>query len=76
MCEDGSPQLIGKVSEAERRAWDMVRVRGRAAPSELADEFGFGEDFVAGVLDELSRRRLVRRGIGGFLALDASDTVQ
>lgn len=76
LCEDGEPQLIGRVSEAERRAWEMVRNRGQAAPSELADEFGFGEDFVAEVLDELSRRRLVRRGEGAFLALDGNDAVQ
>ena len=76
LCDDGNPRLIGLVSEAERRAWEMVRVRGHAAPSDLADEFGFGEDFVAGVLDELSRRRLVRRATGGFRALDAADTVQ
>ncbi|MHB0964080.1 MAG: hypothetical protein ACYC5V_12815 [Gemmatimonadaceae bacterium] len=76
LCEDGNPRLIGRVSEAERRAWDMVRVRGHAAPAELADEFGFGEDFVAGVLDELSRRRLVRRGSNGFQALDVADMVQ
>jgi hypothetical protein len=54
----------------------MVRTRGQAAASDLADEFGFGEDFVAGVLDELVKRRLVRRADNGFLALDASDTVQ
>jgi len=76
LCEDGHPQLIGRVSEAERRAWEMVRVRGHAAPAELADEFGFGEDFVAEVLDELLRRRLVRRGQDAFLALDVADTVQ
>jgi hypothetical protein len=76
LCDDGLPRLIGRVSEAERRAWDMVRVRGTACPADLADEFGFGEDFVAGVLDELSRRRLVRRASSGFAALDASETVQ
>ncbi|MHB1313000.1 MAG: hypothetical protein ACYC3L_13375 [Gemmatimonadaceae bacterium] len=75
MC-DGSPQLIGAVSEAERRAWEMVRLRGRAAPAELADEFGFGEDFVAEVLDALSRRRLVRRASGAYIALGAVDAVQ
>jgi hypothetical protein len=76
LCDDGNPRLIGRVTEAEQRAWDMVRVRGQAVPSELADEFGFGEDFVAGVLDELSRRRLVRRFNGRFEALDASHAVQ
>lgn len=76
LCEDGNPRLIGRVSEAERRAWEMVRARGSAAPADLADEFGFGEDFVAEVLDGLSRRRLVRRGSGEFFALDAADVVQ
>jgi hypothetical protein len=76
VCEDGIPHLIGAVSTAERRAWEMVRLHGCAAPAELADEFGFGEDFVAEVLDALSRRRLVRRGSGGYLALVAADTVQ
>ena len=64
------------LSDAERRAWDMVRARGTAFPADLADEFGFGEDFVADVLDGLSRRRLVRRGDSGFVALDAAETVQ
>ena len=76
VCEDGRPALIGAVSEAERRAWDMVRMRGRAEAAELADEFGFGEDFVAEVLDALSRRRLVRRASGGYLSLGAADVVQ
>jgi hypothetical protein len=76
VCEDGHPQLIGAVSTAERRAWEMVRTHGCAAPAELADAFGFGEDFVAEVLDALSRRRLVRRGSGGYLALVAADAVQ
>ncbi len=76
MCENGTPQLIGAVSEAERRAWEMVRSRGHAAPAELADEFGFGEDFVAEVLDALSRRRLVRWASGSYLALGAVDVVQ
>ncbi len=76
LCEEDQPHLIGRVSEAERRAWEMVCARGRAVPSELADEFGFGEDFVAEVLDELARRRLVRRGPDGFMALSAPDTVQ
>lgn len=76
VCEDGIPHLIGRVSDAERRAWDMVRTRGCTVPSELADEFGFGEDFVAEVLDELARRRLVRRVPEGFMALAATDTVQ
>ncbi|MBW7934334.1 MAG: hypothetical protein H3C62_12180 [Gemmatimonadaceae bacterium] len=76
LCEDGIPRLIGRVSEAERRAWEMVRARGKACPADLADEFGFGEDFVAEVLDGLSRRRLVRRGEDTFLALDPSETLQ
>jgi len=76
LCEDGRPRLIGRVSDAERRAWDMVRARGQAAASDLADEFGFGEDFVAEVLDELFKRRLVRRADNAFLALDATDMVQ
>lgn len=76
LCEDGCARLIGRVSEAERRAWEMVRLRGRAVPADLADEFGFGEEIVASVLDDLSRRRLVRRAEQGFIALDAVDTVQ
>jgi hypothetical protein len=76
LCEDGVPRLIGKVSDAERRAWDMVRLRGRAVPADLADEFGFGEEIVARVLDDLSRRRLIRRGTDAFQALDAGDLVQ
>jgi hypothetical protein len=76
LCDGDVPHLIGRVTEAERRAWEMLRARGCAEPSELADEFGFGEDFVAEVLDELARRRLVRRGPSGFMALRAPDTVQ
>lgn len=72
----GTLHLIGRVSDAERRAWEMVRARGCTLPSELADEFGFGEDFVSEVLDELARRRLVRRGAGGFMTLSSSETVQ
>lgn len=75
VCEDGQPQLIGAVSDAERRAWEMVRQRGRAVPADLADEFGFGEDFVAEVLDALSRRRLVRHASGSFQALEGVDAV-
>ncbi len=76
LCDDGCARLIGRASDAERRAWEMVRIRGHAAPAELADEFGFGEEIVARVLDDLSRRRLVRRNSTGFIALDVPDTVQ
>ena len=76
LCDDGNPRLIGRVSDAERRAWDMVGLRGHAAASELADEFGFGEEIVARVLDDLSRRRLIRRNSGSFQALHVADAVQ
>lgn len=76
ICEDGAMRLVGRVSEAERRAWEMLGLRGQASPADLADEFGFGEDFVAEVLDELSRRRLIRRGEHLFAALSATGTLQ
>jgi hypothetical protein len=76
LCDDGIPRLIGRVSDAERRAWEMVRLRGHAAAAELADEFGFGEEIVARVLDDLSRRRLIRRNSGNFQALHVADAVQ
>ncbi len=58
---DGLAQLVGAVTEVERRLWDVVMVRGRAGVDGLAAEAGLTTEDAVQLLDSLARRRLVRR---------------
>lgn len=69
--DDAAPCLVGAVSEDERRVWAVVRERGRADAAELAASLGLDEDAAARLLDLLSRRRLLMRASGSYVAVGA-----
>ena len=58
---DSGFQLIGNVSEHERRTWHTVQDLGYANTREIAERTDCDESDAAGVLDGLARRRAVLR---------------
>jgi hypothetical protein len=58
---DGSVVLLGDASSAERAAWGILEVLGRAAPGEVAVRTGVEEAESARALESLARRRVVAR---------------
>lgn len=54
-------ELVGVLDDRERRAWQAVKRRGRAAAPALAGDLGEPEAVVRGDLDRLCRRRLLMR---------------
>jgi hypothetical protein len=57
----GSIELMGVLSDGERRAFEAVKRRGRAASSELAVDLHQPEGDVRVALDRMWRRRLIMR---------------
>jgi hypothetical protein len=58
---DGSVVLLGDASSAERAAWGILEMLGRAAPGEVAVRTGVEEAESARALESLARRRVVAR---------------
>jgi hypothetical protein len=56
----------GALSEDERRAWEIVRRRGRAAPADVAGEIDADDADAERLLETLRRRRLVMPVDGGY----------
>jgi hypothetical protein len=54
-------ELVGVLDDRERRAWQAVKRRGRAAAPVLAEDLGEPVAVVRGDLDRLCRRRLLMR---------------
>jgi hypothetical protein len=59
-------ELRGALTDEERRAWEAVRSRGRAAPADVADAIGADDSDAAQLLEALRRRRLVMPVDGGY----------
>ena len=59
-------QLRGALTDRERRAWEVVRDRGRAGPADVAGELGDADDDAERLLEALHRRRLVMPVEGGY----------
>ena len=59
-------QLRGALTDRERRAWEVVRDRGRAAPADVAGELGDADADAEQLLEALHRRRLVMPVEGGY----------
>jgi hypothetical protein len=57
----GSMELMGVLSDSERRAFEAVKRRGRAASWELAGDLREPEGDVRVALDRMWRRRLIMR---------------
>ena len=58
---DGALQLVGDVSEDERRVWDVLTRLGRADARTVAAQVGDEPGAVRRTLDALHRRRVVMR---------------
>jgi hypothetical protein len=53
--------LVGVLEDRERRTWEAVKRRGRAASWELAGDLGEPEPSVRHALDRMCHRRLIMR---------------
>ena len=58
---DGDVELVGVLEDAERRAFQAIKRRGRAEAWELANELGESESAMKKALDSMWRRRLIMR---------------
>ena len=58
---DGDVELVGVLEDAERRAFQAIKRRGRAEAWELATELGESEAAMQKALDSMWRRRLIMR---------------
>ena len=66
---DGATRLVGAVSEAERRCWELVMQQGSAPADAVATETGLPGELCRAMLEGLARRRLLRRDADCFLPL-------
>ncbi|HJQ21293.1 MAG TPA: hypothetical protein VJ867_13175, partial [Gemmatimonadaceae bacterium] len=60
-------ELAGVVDDAERRAFDALKRRGRAECWQLAHDVGEAEPRMRGVVENMWRRRLVMRAGDSFM---------
>lgn len=68
---DGAPQLVGAVTEPERRLWELVMSSGEAAVEAIARAAAIALDDAASLLETLAQRRLLRRVPEGYAPLGA-----
>ncbi|MFI5230862.1 MAG: hypothetical protein ACHQWU_17475, partial [Gemmatimonadales bacterium] len=66
---DDGVEVVGALSDDERRAWRAAYELGRAAPADVAYELGADPDDAERALDSLCRRRLVMRIDGEYVAV-------
>ncbi len=58
---DTGVELMGVLTVSERRAWDMLKERGRLALADFPADVNEEQDLVRDALDALWRRRLIMR---------------
>jgi hypothetical protein len=68
---DGEVQVMGVLSDDERRAWDAAYRLGKSEACDIAAEIGAPCDDVQPALDSLCRRRLIMRVDGQYAAVGA-----
>jgi hypothetical protein len=68
--EDGVA-LRGALTDGERRAWEVVRRRGRAVASDVAGDIGSDDTDAGRLLEALHRRRLVMLVDDGYAVVGA-----
>jgi hypothetical protein len=64
--EEHGLELRGALSDRERRAWEVVRRLGQAAPADVADDIGADDADAERLLAALHKRRLVMLVDGGY----------
>lgn len=70
---DGVAHLVGAVTECERRLWELVMSAGGASEvDQLARAAGLACEEARAALDNLARRRLLRRDADHFAPLGAA----
>lgn len=68
----GPTRLVGMVTDAERRCWDLVMAQGATPTATIANRTGLPTEDCQQLLDGLARRRLLRRDANGFAPLGAA----
>jgi hypothetical protein len=66
---DGPPLILGTLGDLERIAWDTITRLGGAAAADVALAAGCGVTDAESVLEQLRRRRLVRRRGAHYVAV-------
>jgi hypothetical protein len=69
---EGEVQVMGVLSDDERRTWDATYRLGRSSASDVAAELNVAQDDADRWLDTLCRRRLIMRVDGEYIAVGAS----
>lgn len=62
-------RLVGKVTDEERRCWELVMREGATLATRVARDIGLPTEQCQAMLDGLARRRLLRRDANGFAPL-------
>jgi hypothetical protein len=68
---EGTPTIVGAVTDVERRAWDALLLLGTASRAEVVRAAAVADEEVDGVLSTLARRRLVMRLDDQWIAVGA-----
>lgn len=63
--------LRGALTDGERRAWEVVRRRGHAAPADVAGDIGGDDEDAERLLESLRKRRLLMPVDGGYAVVGA-----
>ncbi len=66
---DGATRLVGPVSDAERRLWELVMHGGPCPVEQVAERAGLPCDDCRTLLESLARRRLLRRDADRYAPL-------
>ena len=67
---DNAVELVGVLTTHERRAWDLLKKRGRVAPADMAEQRDEFDDMVCDALEGLCRRRLIMRSNDMYVPLE------
>lgn len=68
-AESGTASVVGRLGSTEQRAWETVRVLGRAGVADVARATGLDDSAAHCALEALSRLRLVIPEADGYLAV-------
>ena len=64
-------ELLGVLDDADRRAWEALKRRGRALPRQVAADLGTAEAAAREALERMWRRRLIARHDEHFMPVSA-----
>jgi hypothetical protein len=64
--DENGLELRGALTDAERRAWEVVRRRGQATDADVAADIGGDDEHAGRLLSALRKRRLIVPVDGGY----------